>query len=91
MTMLHLDKIYKIYDKTNIAVNDFNLQIEDKEFVVFVGPSGCGKSITLRMIAGLEAISKGDFYIVHFFDRETEERISTNIDKKVKYSDKYID
>ncbi|MGN2274378.1 ABC transporter ATP-binding protein [Priestia megaterium] len=63
MTMLHLDKIYKIYDKTNIAVNDFNLQIEDKEFVVFVGPSGCGKSTTLRMIAGLEAISKGDFYI----------------------------
>jgi len=43
------------------------------------------------MIAGLKAISKGDFYIVHFFDGETEERISTNIDKKVKYSDKYID
>jgi len=63
MTMLHLDKVYKIYDKKNIAVNDFNLQIGEKEFVVFVGPSGCGKSTTLRMIAGLETISKGDFYI----------------------------
>jgi multiple sugar transport system ATP-binding protein len=61
--MLHLDKIYKIYDKKNIAVNDFNLQVGDKEFVVFVGPSGCGKSTTLRMIAGLETISEGDFYI----------------------------
>jgi multiple sugar transport system ATP-binding protein len=63
MTTLHLDKVYKIYDKKNIAVNDFNLQIGEKEFVVFVGPSGCGKSTTLRMIAGLETISKGDFYI----------------------------
>ncbi|WP_427127208.1 ABC transporter ATP-binding protein [Priestia megaterium] len=63
MTMLHLDRVYKIYDKKNIAVNNFNLQIGEKEFVVFVGPSGCGKSTTLRMIAGLETISKGDFYI----------------------------
>lgn len=63
MATLHLDKVYKIYDKKNIAVNDFNLQIGEKEFVVFVGPSGCGKSTTLRMIAGLETISKGDFYI----------------------------
>lgn len=63
MATLHLDKVYKIYDKKNIAVNDFNLQIKDKEFIVFVGPSGCGKSTTLRMIAGLETISKGDFYI----------------------------
>lgn len=66
----------------------FRLKIKS---LLFVGPSGCGKSATLRMIAGLEAISKGDFYIVHFFDGETEECISTNIDKKVKYSDKYID
>ena len=45
------------------AVKDFNLEIEDKEFVVLVGPSGCGKSTTLRMIAGLEDISKGELYI----------------------------
>ena len=63
MTMLHLDSLYKIYDNKVTAVEDFNLQIEDKEFIVFVGPSGCGKSTTLRMIAGLEEISKGDFYI----------------------------
>ncbi|MEH7036414.1 ATP-binding cassette domain-containing protein, partial [Priestia megaterium] len=63
MATLHLDKVYKIYDKKNIAVNDFNLQIKDKEFIVFVGPSGCGKSTTLRMIAGLETISKGNFYV----------------------------
>ena len=63
MATLHLDKVYKIYDKKNIAVNDFNLQIKEKEFIVFVGPSGCGKSTTLRMIAGLETISKGDFYV----------------------------
>lgn len=44
-------------------VDDFNLHIADKEFIVFVGPSYCGKSTTLRMVAGLEEISKGDFYI----------------------------
>src|SRR5690606_6195184 len=45
------------------AVKDFNLEIHDKEFVVFVGPSGCGKSTTLRMVAGLEEISEGELYI----------------------------
>lgn len=63
MAGLSLNHIYKIYDKDVTAVKDFNLQIEDKEFIVFVGPSGCGKSTTLRMIAGLEEISKGDFFI----------------------------
>ncbi|CAH0298301.1 Trehalose import ATP-binding protein SugC [Peribacillus simplex] len=63
MAELSLNHIYKIYDKNVTAVKDFNLQIEDKEFIVFVGPSGCGKSTTLRMIAGLEEISKGDFFI----------------------------
>lgn len=63
MAELKLDHIYKIYDNKVTAVQDFNLHIEDKEFIVFVGPSGCGKSTTLRMIAGLEDISKGDFYI----------------------------
>lgn len=63
MAELRLDHIYKIYDNKVTAVQDFNLHIQDKEFIVFVGPSGCGKSTTLRMIAGLEEISKGDFYI----------------------------
>ncbi|MBT2691117.1 sn-glycerol-3-phosphate ABC transporter ATP-binding protein UgpC [Bacillus sp. ISL-47] len=63
MAELKLDNIYKIYDNKVTAVENFNLHIQDKEFIVFVGPSGCGKSTTLRMIAGLEEISKGDFYI----------------------------
>ncbi|WP_445486540.1 ABC transporter ATP-binding protein [Niallia sp. 03133] len=63
MAELKLNSIYKIYDEKVTAVKDFNLHIQDKEFIVFVGPSGCGKSTTLRMIAGLEDISKGDFYI----------------------------
>ncbi len=63
MAELKLDHIYKVYDNKVTAVEDFNLEIHDKEFIVFVGPSGCGKSTTLRMIAGLEEISKGDFYI----------------------------
>lgn len=63
MAELVLKNIYKIYDEKVEAVRDFNLHIEDKEFIVFVGPSGCGKSTTLRMIAGLEDISKGDFFI----------------------------
>ena len=63
MAELKLNHIYKIYDNNVTAVEDFNLDIKDKEFIVFVGPSGCGKSTTLRMIAGLEDISKGDFFI----------------------------
>lgn len=63
MASLSLKNIYKIYPGDVCAVKDFNLEIEDKEFIVFVGPSGCGKSTTLRMIAGLESISKGELYI----------------------------
>lgn len=63
MAELRLENIYKVYDKDVTAVEDFNLHIKDKEFIVFVGPSGCGKSTTLRMIAGLEEITKGDLYI----------------------------
>ncbi|MGM8215114.1 ABC transporter ATP-binding protein [Bacillaceae bacterium W0354] len=63
MAELRLENINKVYDKDVHAVQDFNLHIEDKEFVVFVGPSGCGKSTTLRMIAGLEEITSGDLYI----------------------------
>lgn len=63
MANLSLKHIDKIYDNNVQAVFDFNLEIEDKEFIVFVGPSGCGKSTTLRMIAGLEEISGGELYI----------------------------
>ena len=63
MANISLKHIYKIYPGDVTAVEDFNLEIEDKEFIVFVGPSGCGKSTTLRMIAGLEDISKGELYI----------------------------
>ena len=59
MATIKLEKVKKIYDKQVVAVHDFNLDIGDKEFVVFVGPSGCGKSTTLRMVAGLEDISEG--------------------------------
>ncbi|MBM7615649.1 ABC transporter ATP-binding protein [Alkaliphilus hydrothermalis] len=63
MASLTLKNIYKIYSGNVTAVKDFNLGIKDKEFLVLVGPSGCGKSTTLRMIAGLEEISKGELYI----------------------------
>jgi len=62
MGQVVLKGINKFYDSVH-AVKDVNLQIRDKEFVVFVGPSGCGKTTTLRMIAGLEAISSGDISI----------------------------
>jgi len=63
MATVSLQHIYKIYDGNVTAVSDFNLEIADKEFIVFVGPSGCGKSTTLRMVAGLEEITKGELKI----------------------------
>ena len=64
MATLSLRNVTKYYEKSmKPAVSDFNLEIRDKEFVVFVGPSGCGKSTTLRMIAGLEEITDGEIYI----------------------------
>ncbi len=63
MSYLTLTNINKIYPNGFHAVHDFNLSIEKGEFIVFVGPSGCGKSTTLRMIAGLEDISNGEFCI----------------------------
>ena len=63
MASVKLTNVKKVYDNKVVAVNDFNLEIADKEFVVFVGPSGCGKSTTLRMIAGLEDISGGTIEI----------------------------
>ena len=59
MASVKLTNVKKVYDNNVVAVHDFNLDIADKEFIVFVGPSGCGKSTTLRMIAGLEEISDG--------------------------------
>ena len=63
MASLSLKHIFKVYDGKVKAVNDFCMDIEDKEFIVFVGPSGCGKSTTLRMIAGLEEITAGELRI----------------------------
>ena len=63
MSNLTLTNINKVYPNGFQAVYDFNLEIKHGEFIVLVGPSGCGKSTTLRMIAGLEDITNGDFYI----------------------------
>ena len=69
---ISLQDINKIYPNRVQAVFDFNLDIKEKEFIVFVGPSGCGKSTTLRMIAGLESITGGDLYIDGVFANELE-------------------
>jgi len=63
MASVTLKNIYKVYEGGVTAVSDFNLDIQDKEFIVLVGPSGCGKSTTLRMVAGLEEITEGELYI----------------------------
>ncbi len=63
MAKVLLENVFKIYPGNVVAVKDVNLEIADREFVVLVGPSGCGKSTTLRMVAGLEEISKGSIYI----------------------------
>ena len=63
MASLSLKNINKVYPNGFVAVKDFNLEVKDKEFIIFVGPSGCGKSTTLRMVAGLEEISSGELWI----------------------------
>ena len=63
MASVQLKNVVKKYPNGFVAVKDFNLEIEDKEFIIFVGPSGCGKSTTLRMVAGLEDISTGELFI----------------------------
>jgi len=63
MASVTLENVFKIYPGGVTAVNDVNLEVKDKEFLVLVGPSGCGKSTTLRMVAGLEEISKGTIKI----------------------------
>ncbi len=76
MASVKLTDVKKVYENKVTAVHDFNLEIADKEFVVFVGPSGCGKSTTLRMIAGLEDISGGTVEIdgVVVNDRQPKDR-----------------
>ena len=74
MASLELKNIGKTYPNGFVAVKDFNLEIKDKEFVIFVGPSGCGKSTTLRMIAGLEEISDGELYI--------DDKLMNNVEPK---------
>ena len=74
MSSLKLKNIGKKYPNGFEAVKDFNLDIEDKEFIIFVGPSGCGKSTTLRMIAGLEDISEGELYI--------DDKLMNNVEPK---------
>jgi len=69
ISLQHLNKIYSNHVQ---AVYDFNLEIKEKEFIVFVGPSGCGKSTTLRMIAGLEGITSGDLYIDGIYANDLE-------------------
>ena len=63
MATIQLKNVFKRYDNGFEAVKDFNLDIQDKEFIIFVGPSGCGKSTTLRMVAGLEEITDGELLI----------------------------
>ena len=63
MASITFKNVEKTYDNGVTVVPDLNLEIKDKEFVVLVGPSGCGKSTTLRMIAGLESVSKGELII----------------------------
>lgn len=63
MNSLKFKNIYKKYNDETTVVDDFNLEINDGEFLVFVGPSGCGKSTILRMIAGLESVTSGDIFL----------------------------
>ena len=75
MSSLSLKNICKVYPNSSVeAVKDFNIEIEDKEFIIFVGPSGCGKSTTLRMIAGLEEITSGELRI--------DDKIVNNVEPK---------
>jgi len=82
MATISFKHINKVYDNKVQAVFDFNLEVKDKEFIVFVGPSGCGKSTTLRMLAGLEEITSGELYVgsemVYFDSTETPESLTAD-------------
>ncbi len=79
MSSVTMKGIYKKYAGGVTAVSDFNLDVEDKEFIILVGPSGCGKSTTLRMIAGLEEITAGELYI--------DGKLVNDVPPKERYSD----
>jgi len=76
MATISLKNIRKVYDGDIVAVDNFNLDVDDKEFIVLVGPSGCGKTTTLYMIAGLESITSGELFIdgILVNDTETKDR-----------------
>jgi multiple sugar transport system ATP-binding protein len=78
MAKVELKKIGKVYEGNVRAVDDANIVVNDKEFVIFVGPSGCGKSTTLRMIAGLEDITEGELYIDASSSTMCRPRIATS-------------
>ena len=95
MASLSLQHINKTYPNGFEAVKDFNLEIEDKEFIIFVGPSGCGKSTTLRMVAGLEEITEAEDNIARLDSvnkylsnlRIYVDRIEENLQKESHYED----
>ena len=78
MSEVILNHIQKVYPNGYQAVKDFNMEIKDQEFIIFVGPSGCGKSTTLRMIAGLEDISGGTLQIDGVVCNDRSRKIATS-------------
>ena len=82
MASLSLQHINKTYPNGFEAVKDFNLEIEDKEFIIFVGPSGCGKSTTLRMVAGLEEITSGTLKI--------GDKVMNDVEPKDRHSGRFV-
>ena len=74
MASINFKNVKKTYEDGVTVIDNLNLEIKDKEFIILVGPSGCGKSTTLRMIAGLEEISSGDLYIDEKIDDEIQDR-----------------
>lgn len=79
MASLSLKNVCKVYPNGFVAVKDFNLEIADQEFIIFVGPSGCGKSTTLRMIAGLEEISSGELWIGDKLVNDVEPKVEISL------------
>ena len=81
MASVTLRNVYKVYDNSVTAVNDFNLTVNDGELLVLLGPSGCGKSSVLKMIAGLEDITRGELYI--------DDKLVNHVDTKEREIQRY--